>query len=219
MRAGGEAARTAAAGRRGADRRPAGLSSSPRCHADARIERPQLTYTSSSECIALWPTRRSSRQPDNLTPTGTARFRYSFPSPRPTPMPARIAALDVTAYTATSAVGVGNAAMRAAVAAQRSGLRPNDFGPQPLATWIGRRLGAAGPRVVNGSPRHRVEALQELHCRGAGDREVAPGSATSPCWVVPSSPPSTRRAVRASPGSPTTAGSGSPLTLSAPRST
>ncbi|HEY8707010.1 MAG TPA: hypothetical protein VIM34_03330, partial [Burkholderiaceae bacterium] len=59
-------------------------------------------------------------------------------------VPARIAPLDVTAYTATSAVGVGKAAMRAAVAAQRSGLRPNDFGAQPLATWIGRVAGVDG---------------------------------------------------------------------------
>ena len=53
-------------------------------------------------------------------------------------MPQRIAPIHVTCYTATSAVGVGTAAMRSALAGQRSGLRPNDFGPDPLATWIGR---------------------------------------------------------------------------------
>ena len=49
-----------------------------------------------------------------------------------------IAPIQVTAYTATSAVGAGKAAMLAAVAEQRSGLRRNDFGPDPLHTWIGR---------------------------------------------------------------------------------
>lgn len=61
------------------------------------------------------------------------------------PMPVPIAPIQVTAYTATSAVGVGKAAMRAAVAAQRSGLRPNDFGPAPLATWVGRVDGLDAP--------------------------------------------------------------------------
>ena len=60
-------------------------------------------------------------------------------------MPTRLAPLAVTAYTATSAVGVGKAAMRAAVNAHRSGLRPNDFGHEPLATWIGRVDGVEAP--------------------------------------------------------------------------
>jgi 3-oxoacyl-[acyl-carrier-protein] synthase I len=51
----------------------------------------------------------------------------------------------VTAYTATSAVGVGKAAMLSAVAERRSGLRPNDFGHDPLATWIGRVEGVEAP--------------------------------------------------------------------------
>ena len=49
-----------------------------------------------------------------------------------------IAPVQISAYTATSAVGQGKAAMLAAVRADRSGLRPNDFGPEPLPTWIGR---------------------------------------------------------------------------------
>ena len=60
-------------------------------------------------------------------------------------MPTRLAPLAVTAYTATSAVGIGKAAMRAAVAAHRGGLRPNDFGHEPLATWIGRVDGVEAP--------------------------------------------------------------------------
>ena len=53
-------------------------------------------------------------------------------------MPEPIVPVQIAAYTATSAVGVGKAAMLAAVAEQRSGLRPNDFSRAPLATWIGR---------------------------------------------------------------------------------
>lgn len=53
-------------------------------------------------------------------------------------MPAKIHPVSVTAYTATSAVGVGKVALLAALRAGRSGLRPNDFTHQPLPTWIGR---------------------------------------------------------------------------------
>ncbi|MEP7302244.1 MAG: beta-ketoacyl-[acyl-carrier-protein] synthase family protein [Caldimonas sp.] len=50
----------------------------------------------------------------------------------------RIAPLRITAYTATTAAGIGKTPLLAALQAQRSALRPNDFGPEPLATWIGR---------------------------------------------------------------------------------
>lgn len=53
-------------------------------------------------------------------------------------MPDRIAPLRISAFTATTAVGAGLAALRDALAENRSGLRANDFGPHPLATWIGR---------------------------------------------------------------------------------
>jgi 3-oxoacyl-[acyl-carrier-protein] synthase-1 len=56
-----------------------------------------------------------------------------------TPMPA----LAVTAWSATTAVGAGRSALAGALAAARSGLRRNDFGPsaadgRPLPCWIGR---------------------------------------------------------------------------------
>lgn len=60
-------------------------------------------------------------------------------------LPSRIAPLTVSAYTATSAIGRGREAMQAAVADERSGLRPNDFGAQPLATWVGRVEGLEKP--------------------------------------------------------------------------
>jgi 3-oxoacyl-[acyl-carrier-protein] synthase-1 len=60
-------------------------------------------------------------------------------------MPDPIAPVRIVAYTATSAVGVGKAAMLAAMDSQRSGLRPNDFGPVPLPTWIGRVDGLDAP--------------------------------------------------------------------------
>ena len=68
-----------------------------------------------------------------------------MPTHAPAPAPARIAPLRIAAYTATSAVGVGKASMLAAVAAHRSGLRPNDYGEHPLPTWIGRVEGAEAP--------------------------------------------------------------------------
>jgi 3-oxoacyl-[acyl-carrier-protein] synthase-1 len=46
--------------------------------------------------------------------------------------------LAITAGTATSACGRGLDALRAALRERRSGLRPNDFGPGPLPTWVGR---------------------------------------------------------------------------------
>ncbi|SEB26067.1 3-oxoacyl-[acyl-carrier-protein] synthase-1 [Variovorax sp. YR216] len=52
--------------------------------------------------------------------------------------PSRIPPLRVSAYTATSAVGVGKGPLLAALEQSKSGLRANDFGPTPLPTWIGR---------------------------------------------------------------------------------
>jgi 3-oxoacyl-[acyl-carrier-protein] synthase-1 len=49
--------------------------------------------------------------------------------------------LAVTAFTATTAVGHGNAALFAGLVQGRSGLRANDFTAQPLATFIGRVAG------------------------------------------------------------------------------
>lgn len=49
--------------------------------------------------------------------------------------------LRVTAYTLCSAAGDGRAATLAALRERRSGLTANDFGPTPIATWIGRVTG------------------------------------------------------------------------------
>jgi 3-oxoacyl-[acyl-carrier-protein] synthase-1 len=57
------------------------------------------------------------------------------------PVPAPIAPLRIAAYTVTSAAGVGKAALFDALHDGRSALTPNDFGPTPLATWIGRVAG------------------------------------------------------------------------------
>ena len=53
-------------------------------------------------------------------------------------MPQRIEPIQITAYTTTTAAGPGKAALLSALREERSALRPNDFGPSPLATWIGR---------------------------------------------------------------------------------
>jgi len=46
--------------------------------------------------------------------------------------------IAIRAFSATTALGRGAGAQSAALQARRSGLRRNDFGPQPLPTWIGR---------------------------------------------------------------------------------
>jgi len=46
--------------------------------------------------------------------------------------------LAIRAYTATTAVGRGRDALSSALRGGRSGLRRNDFGPEPLDCWIGR---------------------------------------------------------------------------------
>ncbi|WP_200947132.1 beta-ketoacyl-[acyl-carrier-protein] synthase family protein [Rhizobacter sp. Root404] len=71
-------------------------------------------------------------------------------------MPQPIAPTRITAFTATSAVGVGVAAMQAAVEAERGGLRPNAFGPSPLATWVGQ---------VDGLNRPLPASLERWDCR------------------------------------------------------
>ncbi|MCW0402782.1 hypothetical protein NB718_000972 [Xanthomonas sacchari] len=50
----------------------------------------------------------------------------------------RMAPVAIRAYTATNALGSGLHAQAAALREGRSGLRRNDFGPQPLECWIGR---------------------------------------------------------------------------------
>ena len=56
-------------------------------------------------------------------------------------MPPPIAPLRISAYTATTAAGTGKGALLDALRTGRSALTPNDFGPSPLPTWIGRVAG------------------------------------------------------------------------------
>ncbi|HEY8879657.1 MAG TPA: beta-ketoacyl-[acyl-carrier-protein] synthase II, partial [Roseateles sp.] len=72
-------------------------------------------------------------------------------------MPSRISPLQISAYTATSAVGVGKEALADALAQSRSGLRANDFGDAPLPTWIGRVDGLEEARLP--------EPLAQWDCR------------------------------------------------------
>ncbi|NIO42718.1 MAG: beta-ketoacyl-ACP synthase [Burkholderiales bacterium] len=46
--------------------------------------------------------------------------------------------MRINAFTASSAAGLGNAATLAALRSRASGLTRNDFGPQPVETYIGR---------------------------------------------------------------------------------
>ncbi|MGI4779459.1 MAG: beta-ketoacyl-[acyl-carrier-protein] synthase family protein [Janthinobacterium lividum] len=76
-------------------------------------------------------------------------------------MPSRIPPLQISAYTATSAVGVGKASLLDALENSRSGLRANDFGDgtdrAPLPTWIGRVDGLEELRLP--------ESLASWDCR------------------------------------------------------
>ncbi|WP_431125743.1 beta-ketoacyl-[acyl-carrier-protein] synthase family protein [Variovorax paradoxus] len=72
-------------------------------------------------------------------------------------MPPRISPLQISAFTATSAVGVGKEPLAEALAHSRSGLRANDFGDAPLPTWIGRVDGLEDIRLP--------EALASWDCR------------------------------------------------------
>jgi len=65
--------------------------------------------------------------------------------------------LAVTAYTATSALGRGTAAMLEALRRGASGLKPNDFDRAELRAWIGRVAGLEDAPI----PR----ALAEFDCR------------------------------------------------------
>jgi 3-oxoacyl-[acyl-carrier-protein] synthase-1 len=47
----------------------------------------------------------------------------------------------ITAFTATCAAGAGRVELLAALRSDRTGLRPNDFGRDPLATFVGRVAG------------------------------------------------------------------------------
>ena len=55
--------------------------------------------------------------------------------------------LCITAFTATCAAGAGRAELLDALTAARSGLRPNDFGREPLTTWVGRVAGVEQARL------------------------------------------------------------------------
>ena len=67
--------------------------------------------------------------------TETSASQYSPPAPSP------IAALSISAYTACSAAGRGNASTLEALRLRTTGLSLNDFGPQPVETYIGRVRG------------------------------------------------------------------------------
>ena len=53
-------------------------------------------------------------------------------------MPQRLSPLRITAYTTTTAAGIGKAALLSALQSGQTALRPNDFGQSRLDTWIGR---------------------------------------------------------------------------------
>ena len=67
--------------------------------------------------------------------------------------PHPIAPLRVNAFTATSAAGRGNGATLDAIRSRTSGLSHNDFGPQPIDTYIGRVRGVEDEPLPSGLKR------------------------------------------------------------------
>jgi 3-oxoacyl-[acyl-carrier-protein] synthase I len=63
----------------------------------------------------------------------------------------------ITAFTATSALGRGNAAMLDALRRGKGGLKANDFDRAQLRAWIGRVAGLEEAPVTG--------ALAEYDCR------------------------------------------------------
>jgi 3-oxoacyl-[acyl-carrier-protein] synthase-1 len=91
-----------------------------------------------------------------ITPVVTPTFFRLPPAPRFIVL-SRISPLQISAYTATSAVGIGKTPLAEALEQSRSGLRANDFGDAPLPTWIGRVEGLEDIRLP--------EALASWDCR------------------------------------------------------
>ncbi|HEY0940701.1 MAG TPA: beta-ketoacyl-[acyl-carrier-protein] synthase family protein [Steroidobacter sp.] len=104
--------------------------------------------------------------------------------------------LRITAYSLCSAAGDGQAATLAALRERRSGLTRNDFGPAPIATWIGRVPGleerALPAELANWDCRNNrlawrglvadefIEAVRAARERyGAGRVAVIVGTSTS----------------------------------------
>ena len=128
-------------------------------------------------------------------------------------MPSRIAPLQISAYTLASAAGIGRAATVCALRERRSGLRANDFGDPPLATWVGRVPGledcSLPPEFAAWESRNNRLAWLALTTDGLMLRRPrrAPASARNAwpsCWV-----PRPRASER--PRKPTAPGSDSQL--------
>jgi 3-oxoacyl-[acyl-carrier-protein] synthase-1 len=58
--------------------------------------------------------------------------------------------LRITAFTATCAAGAGRAELLRALDTGRTGLAPNNFGREPLATWVGRVAGVEDSPLPGG---------------------------------------------------------------------
>jgi 3-oxoacyl-[acyl-carrier-protein] synthase-1 len=87
--------------------------------------------------------------------------------------------LRITAYTATSAMGAGLAATRAALAARRSGLSPCDLPDMPRGIWIGRvrEAEAVEPPAPLAAFACRNTRLAELALRQDGFMEAVAAAA------------------------------------------
>ena len=98
----------------------------PSCAANGAYQRRQKAYNHSGSTV-------------NQPSADKLEQSVSRPSPWPTPKP--ITPLRINAYTAVSAAGRGRAATLEALRSRTGGLSANNFGPRPVATYIGRVSG------------------------------------------------------------------------------
>ena len=95
-------------------------------------------------------------------------------------------ALVLSAFTASTALGVGTAPLLAALRAGSSGLKPCDFETCDLPTWIGEVPGvdavALPPELAAYDCRNNRLALLGLQADGFLEAARAPRSAPAACW-------------------------------------
>ncbi len=103
-------------------------------------------------------------------------------------LPLPIAPIRITAFTATTAAGSGRDVLLAALRDGRSALTPNDFGPTPLPTWIGRVAGVESaqlPKTLAGwDCRNNRLAWMGLHADGFIDAVHAARERHGPARVA-----------------------------------
>src|SRR4051812_44420986 len=91
-----------------------------------------------SSCV---PTTRTTGASSARSPVSRRTSSRTGPGNRPRGPGKPMQPLCISAFTATCAAGSGRAPLLDALRSGRTGLKPNDFGHEPLITWVGRVAG------------------------------------------------------------------------------